>query len=347
MSNDTQLGVGLYIDAANIQYNGGWGMAYDVLREFACRDGGVPLRLNSYVTFDAERARRDHGYRNGVERFHNAIRDMGFKVIVKEVKRYRDDAGNTFAKANADLDMAVDALMQSDALGRVVLATGDGDFVRVVQALQNKGCRVEVIAFDNVSAALRREADFFLSGFLIPHLLPSREGPEAPAWGEKGSLVRGVCYHYNRDGGFGFVRYLKRADGKLWITDTRRDDSPYASAFFSMADVDDGVTPEQIQRQETVLEFRLGESQAKEGELQAFQVCLAQGVERIRSGPPQDRAPSNANRAGGRPPKGGQAGAERGRNREAELTGNMVVELPDDEELPEVDGNRIEAADGP
>jgi uncharacterized LabA/DUF88 family protein len=344
MSNDTQLGVGLYIDAANIQYNGGWGMAYDILREFACRDGGIPLRLNSYVTFDAERARRDHGYRHGVERFHNAIRDMGFKVIVKEVKRYRDDAGNTFAKANADLDMAVDALMQSDALGRVVLATGDGDFVRVVQALQNKGCRVEVIAFDNVSAALRREVDFYLSGFLIPNLLPSREGPDSPAWGGKGSVVRGVCYHFNRDGGFGFVRYLKRADGKLWITDTRRDDSPYASAFFSMADVDDGVSPDQIQRQDTVLEFRLGESQAKEGELQAFQVSLAQGVERVRGAAPQGRGQPNTNRGEGRPPRGNQAAAGE-QPREDEPNGNMVVDVPaDEEELPEVDGNRVEPA---
>jgi len=284
MTTESRLGVGLYIDAANIQYNGGWGMAYDVLREFACRDGGVPLRLNSYVTFDAERARRDNGYRFGVERFHNAIRDMGFKVIVKEVKRYRDDAGNTFAKANADLDMAVDALLQSDALGRVILATGDGDFVRVVQALQNKGCRVEVVAFDNVSAALRREVDYFLSGFLIPNLLPSREGPDSVPWGEKGSIVRGVCYHFNRDGGFGFIRYLRHAGANLWITDTRRDDSPYASAYFSLADLDDSVAPDQLQRPETVLEFRLGVSQAKEGELQAYEVCQAQGVERIRSG---------------------------------------------------------------
>jgi uncharacterized LabA/DUF88 family protein len=296
MSSDTRFGVGLYIDAANIQYNGGWGMAYDVLREFACRDGGVPLRLNSYVTFDAERARRDNGYRFGVERFHNAIRDMGFKVIVKEVKRYRDDAGNTFAKANADLDMAVDALLQSDALGRVVLATGDGDFVRVVQALQNKGCRVEVVAFDNVSAALRREVDFFLSGFLIPNLLPAREGPDSVPWGEVGSIVRGVCYHFNREGGFGFIRYLTHAGTNLWITDTRREDSPYASAFFSLADLDDGVAPEQLQRPETVLEFRLGESQVKPGEMQAFEVCQAQGVERVRSAPPGRQTVPNGNR---------------------------------------------------
>ncbi len=347
MANDTRLGVGLYIDAANIQYNGGWGMAYDVLREFACRDGGVPLRLNSYVTYDAERARRDHGYRNGVERFHNAIRDMGFKVIVKQVKRYRDDAGNTFAKANADLDMAVDALTQSDALGRVVLATGDGDFVRVVQALQNKGCRVEVVAFDNVSADLRREADFFLSGFLIPNLLPSREGPDSPAWGEKGSIVRGVCYHYNRDGGFGFVRYLTCADGKLWITDTRREDSPYASAFFSMADVDDAVTPDLLQRQETVLELRLGESQAKEGELQAFQVCLAQGVERQRGGAQGRPQQGNAPRGGdGRAAHGNRTGHAGGRLRGDEANGNVAFDEEEEAVVDEVDGNRLPAEEG-
>ncbi|HEY5719819.1 MAG TPA: NYN domain-containing protein [Gammaproteobacteria bacterium] len=266
--------MGLYVDAANIQYNGGWGMSYEVLREFACRDDGIPLRLNSYVTVDAERARRDPGYRYGSERFHNALRDLGFKVILKEVKRYRDDEGNTYAKANADLDMAVDALLQSDALGRVVLATGDGDFVRVVQALQNKGCRVEVIAFDNVSADLRREADFFLSGYLVPHLLPIRlaEDDQALPWGEEGSLVRGVCYFYNRDAGYGFLRFLRRVDSNLWITDTRREESPYGSAYFSAAVLAEGVRVEQLQRPETVLQFRLVPSTLKEGRWEAVDV---------------------------------------------------------------------------
>jgi hypothetical protein len=52
-----QIGVGIYVDAANIQSNGGYGMQYDVLREYACHDFGEPVRLNAYVTFDAERAK--------------------------------------------------------------------------------------------------------------------------------------------------------------------------------------------------------------------------------------------------------------------------------------------------
>jgi len=274
MTERNTVGVGLYVDAANIQYNGGWGMAYDVLREFACRDGGIPVRLNSYVTFDAERARSDTSYRYGIERFHSALRDLGFKVIVKEVKRYRDDQGNTYAKANSDLDMAVDALLQSDALGRVVMLTGDGDFVRVVQALQNKGCRVEVIAFDNISAALRREVDFFISGYLIPHLLPVKLPEDDPGmrWGEDGSIVRGSCYFYNREAGYGFIRYLRHARENLWITDSRREGSPYGSAYFAADALGEDVRHDQLQRPDTVLQFRLVTSTVKEGRWEAVDV---------------------------------------------------------------------------
>jgi len=164
--------VGVYVDGANVAMNGGWGMRYDVLREFAARGGAEVVRLNAYLAYDEERAKSDDAYRRGQESFHSSLRDMGFKVIRKLLRWYQDESGKRYGKANVDLDMAVEALLQSEHLDRVVLATGDGDFVRVVRALQNKGCRVEIVAFDNVSRDLRREADMFLSGYLIPNLQP-------------------------------------------------------------------------------------------------------------------------------------------------------------------------------
>ncbi len=162
MGNSTAR-VGVYVDVANINRNGGYGMGYEVLREFACRDNAEAVRLNAYVSFDAEKARRDSYYRNRTNSFYSVLRDFGYKVIQKEVKWFTDEDGNRVAKANADLDLAVDALLQSENLDRVLLVTGDGDFVQVVRALQNKGCRVEVVAFKNVSSELRREADMFMS----------------------------------------------------------------------------------------------------------------------------------------------------------------------------------------
>ncbi|WP_247392596.1 NYN domain-containing protein [Ralstonia pseudosolanacearum] len=59
---------------------------------------------------------------------------------MKNVKHFKDEEGNDVSKSNADLDMAVDALTESERLDTVLLVTGDGDFVQVVRALQSKGC---------------------------------------------------------------------------------------------------------------------------------------------------------------------------------------------------------------
>ena len=61
MDRHENLKVGVYVDVSNIAQNGGYGMHYDVLREFACRNHGIALRLNAYVAFDAERAKTDKG----------------------------------------------------------------------------------------------------------------------------------------------------------------------------------------------------------------------------------------------------------------------------------------------
>ncbi|MCC7293927.1 MAG: NYN domain-containing protein [Phycisphaerales bacterium] len=229
MAEQSALKVGVYVDVANISQCGGRGMRFDVLRDFASRGAVEPIRLNAYVTFDARRADNDGDFRRLQMNFHSTLRDFGYKVIVKEVKWYQDESGAPYGKANADLDMAVDALLQSENLDRVLLATGDGDFVQVVRALQNKGCRVEVVAFDSVSGELKREADHFICGHLIPNLLPINDG--GVAWGAEGSRVRGVCYSFLHEKMFGFLKFLKEIRTGLWNTDTRRKDSPYGSAF--------------------------------------------------------------------------------------------------------------------
>lgn len=256
------LKAGLYVDVANLAMNGGFGMQYDILREFTCRGGAEPIRLNTYVGYDPQRAENDAEYRNKQHGFHAVLRDFGFKVIQKETKWYTDDAGNRFGKANVDLDLAVDALLQSENLDRVVLATGDGDFVQVVRALQNRGCRVEVVAFDNVSGDLRREADLYVSGYLIPNLLPipRAKGATAP-WGEVGSFVRGVCYAHNHAKKFGWLRYLKTIDGELWRTDSRDPLSPYEAIFCHESEYPDSLELDQLTNRKFILEFEIAPGQ--------------------------------------------------------------------------------------
>lgn len=196
------LKTGIYVDAENIRMCGGYGMRYDVLVELASSGNSTMLRANSYLAEDRERTKDDAEYRQKLYRYHNVIRQCGFKVIKKIVKHFVDDEGILTTKANADMDLAIDALQQARNLDRVILLTGDGDFIRLVLALQNMGCRVEVIGFKHVSNDLREAADSFLSGYLIPGLLPL-----AAPNGE--NRYRGIPINYNPDRGFGFMRYYQ------------------------------------------------------------------------------------------------------------------------------------------
>ena len=84
------------------------------------------MRLNAYVTYDAQRAETDSEYRKGALNFHSALRGFGYKVIIKTVSWYTDENKNRIGKANADLDLAL-------ALARVpgLILTTFGDMLRV------------------------------------------------------------------------------------------------------------------------------------------------------------------------------------------------------------------------
>jgi uncharacterized LabA/DUF88 family protein len=278
---------GIFVDGTNVSLNGGHGMRYDVLREFAGRDGAESVRMNIYVSFDEARAAEDPGYRKGQENFCAVLRDFGYKVIQKKVRWHYDEAGNRFARASSELDMAVDALLQSENLERVLLVTGDSGFVQVIRALQNRGCRVEVVGFDNVANELREEADMFLSGYLIPNLLPIPQQPERDAWGQTGGRVRGVCYNHSGKG-YGFLRYIRQVGSGLWITDSRHPDSPYETVFFHDSQLPRNVYYHQLPSRDLIFEFELTESDRFEDDVQAVNLKLVSGQPRSRSAEERD-----------------------------------------------------------
>ncbi len=258
------LRVGVFVDAENIKMNGGYYMRYDILRRFAARDNGLLLRLNTYLAFDRERAQSDPEYARRTRAYQQTVRDYGWKIVVKEVRRYKDEEGNITTKVNADLDLAVDAMLQGDHLDQVLLVTGDGDFLQVVGALQDKGTRVELLAFQNISRELTRQVDAFYNGYLIPDLLPFSYEPKNE-WGVSGSCVRGVPTKWFPDKGYGFLRFIKNISPNLWVTDQRDPDSPYSSVFCHVNEIAEGLTQDDMQNRETIVEFYLKASEQKEG----------------------------------------------------------------------------------
>lgn len=81
-------------------------------------------------------------------------------------------------KGDWDVGITVDAIKLAERLDTIVIVAGDGDYVPLVRYLQEaKGCRVEVMAFqESTSLKLREASDKFidLSGDKKKYLLPIR-----------------------------------------------------------------------------------------------------------------------------------------------------------------------------
>lgn len=91
----------------------------------------------------------------------------GFTVVTKPVKRFTDAEGRTRTKGNMDIEIAVDMLTLASRIDHAVLFSGDGDFRRLVEAVQDQGVRVTVISTlksqpPQISDDLRRQADAYL-----------------------------------------------------------------------------------------------------------------------------------------------------------------------------------------
>lgn len=92
--------------------------------------------------------------------FFEALEKMGIETKTKDLQIFAGGA----KKADWDVGMAVDAIKLAPRLDAVVLATGDGDFIPLVEYLKiNQGCQVEVIAFGkSCSSQLIETADDFI-----------------------------------------------------------------------------------------------------------------------------------------------------------------------------------------
>ena len=92
--------------------------------------------------------------------FFDALNNMGIETKIKDLQIF----GSGAKKADWDVGLAIDAVRLAPKLDAVILVTGDGDFVPLVEYLQlNEGCQVEVVSFGkSTSAKLIEATDHFI-----------------------------------------------------------------------------------------------------------------------------------------------------------------------------------------
>lgn len=92
--------------------------------------------------------------------FFDALKNLGYEVKAKDLQVFYGGA----KKGDWDIGIAMDAIELAPKLDAIVIVSGDGDFVPLVQHLKHAiGCYVEVIAFKRSSSQkLIEEADNFI-----------------------------------------------------------------------------------------------------------------------------------------------------------------------------------------
>ncbi|MGF1628181.1 MAG: NYN domain-containing protein [Kiloniellaceae bacterium] len=91
----------------------------------------------------------------------------GYTMVTKPTKEFTDATGRRKIKGNMDIELAVDVMEMLEHLDHIVLFSGDGDFRRLVEAVQRRGRRVTVVSTlrsqpPMIADELRRQADVYI-----------------------------------------------------------------------------------------------------------------------------------------------------------------------------------------
>jgi len=155
--------IALFIDGANL-YAAARALGFDIdykrlLQLFA--DKGHLIRAFYYTALI-----EDQEY-SPIRPLVDWLDYNGYTMVTKPTKEFTDASGRRKIKGNMDIELAIDVMEMAERIDHVVLFSGDGDFRRLVEAVQRKGVRVTVVSTIRssppmVADELRRQADVFI-----------------------------------------------------------------------------------------------------------------------------------------------------------------------------------------
>lgn len=155
--------IALFIDGANL-YSASKALGFDIdykklLDEF--RKRGVLIRAYYYTAIV------ENDDYSPIRPLVDWLDYNGFSMVTKSAREFTDREGRKRWRGDMDIEIAVDMMEMAARADHLVLFSGDGDFRRLVEAVQAKGVRVTVVSTVKsqppmVSDDLRRQADNFV-----------------------------------------------------------------------------------------------------------------------------------------------------------------------------------------
>ncbi len=174
--------VALFIDGANL-YQAARALGFDIDYRRLLTNFSTDCRLLRAYYYTALLDEQEY---SPIRPLVDWLEYNGYTMVTKPLKEYAQPLGRRKFKGNMDVEITVDAMEVSAHVDHVVLFSGDGDFRRLIEALQRRGIRVTVVSTIRtqppmVADELRRQADFFLD---LAELRPAIERTHArPAAG--------------------------------------------------------------------------------------------------------------------------------------------------------------------
>jgi uncharacterized LabA/DUF88 family protein len=146
--------VGIFVDIQNVYYG-----AKDNFKgkiDFRKLTDSM-LKGRKQVVLNAYLVNSDNDNTN----FVSFMKQIGYNIVSKDLKKRSDGS----AKGNLDIEMAIDIITEKDRLDTVILVSGDGDFVALVEYLKSQNIQVEVYSFSNIKNITSQELKNVASKF--------------------------------------------------------------------------------------------------------------------------------------------------------------------------------------
>ncbi len=130
----------VFIDAANILYSQQtlkWRVDYEKLKNFFVQELNlVGLYFYTGVVGENDKQRK----------FLEKLKNLGFQIRAKEVKRIKISKNEYQWKGNLDVELAIDVLENIDNFDTMILMSGDSDFAPLLDAAKKRAKRVLVVS---------------------------------------------------------------------------------------------------------------------------------------------------------------------------------------------------------
>lgn len=151
--------VALFVDTQNLYYS--------------ARDRGTAVDYKSLLDLATQERTLAHATAYVVERdgdatafgFIGKLTSLGYRVRRRKVRVHRvSDDGMPVMEGDWDMGIAADIVRSVEHADVIVLASGDSDFVPILELAQERGKRVEVLAFrESAGQSLQDMADRFVA----------------------------------------------------------------------------------------------------------------------------------------------------------------------------------------